>query len=231
MNKKVKDILWGLVLIAVGIFVTLEILDLGFTIFFDGWWTLFIIVPCTIGLFTEKNKFGNLFCILIGIGLFFVVRDKIDLLTLGKLLVPVLLILLGIHIIFRTFFQKKQTTLSAEAKRPQQTTGKTDAEYTSMFSGDDINYNGQLFEGTSLTALFGGIECDLRGAIITHDVEISATAIFGGIDIFVPTNVRINIDSSASFCGGVSNKAKIADASAPCITIRSTGIFGGIEIK
>ncbi|MEE1115844.1 MAG: hypothetical protein UH851_03185, partial [Clostridia bacterium] len=28
-------------------------------VFFDGWWTLFIIIPCAIGLFTEREKIGG----------------------------------------------------------------------------------------------------------------------------------------------------------------------------
>lgn len=56
MNKT-KGILWGFVIIALGLLWGLKeanIIDR--TIFFDGWWTLFIIVPCFIGLFKDKNK-------------------------------------------------------------------------------------------------------------------------------------------------------------------------------
>ena len=29
-------------------------------LFFDGWWTLFIIVPCFFGLFKDQDKTGNI---------------------------------------------------------------------------------------------------------------------------------------------------------------------------
>ena len=49
--KKVSGILWGIVLVAVGVILTLNAFGVAnVDIFFDGWWTLFIIVPCVIGL-------------------------------------------------------------------------------------------------------------------------------------------------------------------------------------
>ena len=55
--KKAENILWGIVLIILGLIIggnTLGITNIN--IFFDGWWTLFIIVPCFIGLFKDSDK-------------------------------------------------------------------------------------------------------------------------------------------------------------------------------
>ena len=41
--------------------------------------------------------------------------------------------------------------------------------------------------------MFGSIKCDLRNAIIEKDVVINASSTFGGIDIYVPENVKIKI--------------------------------------
>ena len=58
---KLSNILWGLVLILIGIIFGLNALDIAdINIFFDGWWTLFIIVPCFIDLFKDKDKSGNI---------------------------------------------------------------------------------------------------------------------------------------------------------------------------
>ena len=59
--KKFKSIIWGIVLVAVGVIVALNALEItDIDIFFEGWWTLFIIIPCFIGIFTSREKFGNL---------------------------------------------------------------------------------------------------------------------------------------------------------------------------
>ena len=52
MNK--KDILWGSALILVGVALILKLTGiLTVNIFFKGWWTLFIIVPCFVNIFKE----------------------------------------------------------------------------------------------------------------------------------------------------------------------------------
>ena len=54
-----KNKIWGLILIAIGLVFGLNALEItNIDIFFDGWWTLFIIVPCFIGLITEREKFN-----------------------------------------------------------------------------------------------------------------------------------------------------------------------------
>ena len=49
-------ILWGICFIIIGIIIGTNSFGLtNINIFFDGWWTLFIIVPCFIGLFNKKE--------------------------------------------------------------------------------------------------------------------------------------------------------------------------------
>ena len=68
--SKTSKILWGLVVIVLGVIYGLNALDIArINIFFDGWWTLFIIVPCAVGLFREKEKLGNIIGIAVGAAL------------------------------------------------------------------------------------------------------------------------------------------------------------------
>ena len=77
--KKSNQILWGIALIAVGILIALNSLDIiDINLFFKGWWTLFIIVPCAIGLFSGNEKFGNLLGILLGVLLLLCCQDIIS---------------------------------------------------------------------------------------------------------------------------------------------------------
>lgn len=231
MKKTMKGILWGLVLILIGVAIALNALDIEFSLFFDGWWTLFIIVPCSIELFTEKNKTASLIGLLVGIGLLLAARDIITYGAFIKLIVPVILILIGIYVIFRTLVRKPAQE-NVTASTNFETQGKTDSEYTAIFSGEKINFDGRLFCGTTLTAVFGSIKCDLRGAVIEHDVILSTTAAFGSAEILLPPTVHINIDSSSAFLGDVSNRAKSTpDPIAPTVTIRPTCIFGSVVIK
>jgi predicted membrane protein len=98
-----------------------------------------------------------------------------------------------------------------------------------IFSGCDIKYDNEIFEGAELTAVFGGVDCDLKNAIIEKDCAIQISAIFGGIDISVSDNVNVKVSSNCIF-GGISNKTA-THKDAPTIYISGTCMFGGVEIK
>ncbi len=55
MNNFSK-VLWGIVLITIGIVIGLNALEItNINLFFKGWWTLIIIIPSLIGLFNSKE--------------------------------------------------------------------------------------------------------------------------------------------------------------------------------
>ena len=77
-----SSVIWGIILVAAGVILALN--SLGVTnidIFFKGWWTLFIIVPCTVSLITDRdfdNITGTLFCIAIGVFLLLCARGVLE---------------------------------------------------------------------------------------------------------------------------------------------------------
>lgn len=226
--KKAENVLWGIVLIILGLIVggnTLGITDID--IFFDGWWTLFIIIPCFIGLFKDSDKTGSLIGILIGIGLLLGCQDIIRFDLIWKLAFPVILIVIGLSLIFKDVFGDK---ISSEIKKLNENNNSKNS-YCATFGGQNVNFDEEKFTGADVTAIFGGVKLDLKNAIIDQDVVINASAIFGGIDIYVPKNVKVKTKSVPIF-GGVNNKANISpDEKSHTIYINGTAIFGGIEIK
>ena len=230
MKKTLKNVLWGLILVAVGVIFALKAFGVEIEVLFAGWWTLFIIVPCAIELITDKNKIASLVGLLFGVALLLAARDIIEYSMIWKLIFPAALVVIGIYIIYRTLVHKKElpvVTTENRSGRP----GNHGPEYAATFSGERVNFDGQIFTGTSLNAVFGSVTCDLRNAVIENDVEIEATAVFGGIDILLPPGVRVNVKST-SFFGDVDNHVKnTADITAPTVHINSTCIFGGIDVK
>ena len=98
--KKITNTVLGALLIALGVIFALNALEItDIDIFFDGWWTLFIIVPCLMGLFTERKKSGNLIGLAIGVLLLLGSWDIISFSVLWKLLVPVVIVMIGVKII------------------------------------------------------------------------------------------------------------------------------------
>lgn len=226
--KQVRNILWGVVLIAVGLVLSLNVLGVtDIDLLFDGWWTLFIIVPCTIGLFNEQDKTGNLIGLAVGLTLLAGCQNWISFDLLWKLLVPVVIIIIGVKLIFKDLFQKKARE---GFKKVQAEAGKF-AEYAATFSGQDLDYAGIVFDGVELNAVFGGIKCDLREAVIQKDAAIRMSAIFGGVDVLLPEHVNVRVSTTSIF-GGVGNKHKNSNAEGvPTVYVSGTCLFGGADIK
>ena len=202
---------------------SLNIVDIN--LFFPGCWTLFIIVPCVIGLVTDGDKTGSIIGVIIGVLLFLGANDIIDYDLIWKLIFPLIIIVVGLSLIFKDRFNSKIT------KRIEDIADNKNNGVTAVFSGEDVSFNNRVFTGINLTSIFGGIKCDLRGAKIKKDVVINAYSFFGGTDILVDDNVKIAVSSTSIF-GGVDNKKKNNDSTSDItIYVNAICIFGGIDIK
>ena len=202
-----------------------EITDIE--LFFDGWWTLFIIVPCFIGIFSEREKTGNIIGLTIGVFLLLCCQNVLGFDMLWKLAVPAIIVIIGLKLILGAVFGDKAIKLLETSKQ----SGESIKTGCATFSGQDLNFDGEEFSGAELTAVFGGVKCDLRNAVINKDCAITATSVFGGITIFVPDYVNIKVNSNSIF-GGVSDKNRRPSVQgAVTVYINATCMFGGVEIK
>ena len=99
------------------------------------------------------------------------------------------------------------------------------------YGGDEYVYHGEIFHGARLDAFCGGIRLDLREAVITEDEEIDIHTFCGGIELFVPTTVNVEV-KSRSFIGGVGNHTTHTVApKAPTIHIIASNFLGGVDVK
>lgn len=139
---KTKNILLGLLLVALGLIFGLNALGLtDIDVFFDGWWTLFIIVPCTVGLFRERDKTGNLIGLTIGVLLLLVCQDFLSFGTILKLIFPAILVIAGLSIIFKGALGDRAAHQFINAHKNDVGSG----EYCSTFSGQKLHFNGEYF--------------------------------------------------------------------------------------
>ena len=59
--KNLKRIIFGIILVVAGTIFALNALEItDIDIFFEGWWTLFIIVPCFLNLVSGHDVAGNI---------------------------------------------------------------------------------------------------------------------------------------------------------------------------
>lgn len=224
--KKTRNILWGIVFVVLGVIFGLNALEItDINIFFDGWWTLFIIVPCFINIFKEEDKTGDFIGLLIGVVLLLCSQDYLEFEMVWRLLIPAILVIIGLSFIFKD-------AINSKVKKEIKKLNKNEtSEYCATFGSQKIDFDNEEFKGCTLSAVFGGVDCDLRDAVIKEDTVINACAIFGGIDIRIPKDVKVKVTSTPIF-GGVSNNIKNPkDENMKTIYINATCVFGGVEIK
>lgn len=228
--KDLSRILWGIVLVLLGIIWGLNATGVtNIDIFFDGWWTLFIIVPSAISLVNPKNngKVSSVICLVIGIFLLLGSLDVFDFDILWEILLPVIVVIIGLSLIFGN---KAKTTI----KEKIDNTDFSNVEViTATFGEQNINKAGEKFEKANLDAVFGSIKLDLRDADLKNETFIKASAIFAGITILVPKDVEVKIKSTPIF-GGVTSEGleeKTNKNAKKTIYVDGFALFGGIEIK
>jgi len=229
--KKTSTWLWGIVLIFLGLILGINAFGIvHIDIFFPGWWTLFIIVPCFIGLFNgdEDDKTGDLIGLCIGAILLMACLGFYSFQVVWKLVVPVILVLIGVSLLCKDTIKKK---VLKEAKIKEAEIVDED-EHWATFSSQKLNYDGETFEKADLEAVFGGVECDLRKAKIKDGAVIKATAIFGGVKIKLPDDVKVKVVSTSVFGGANDKHSKDVTSDAKkTVYVNATCVFGGVEIE
>lgn len=224
--KDMKKVVWGAVLLAVGVIFALNALNItDIDVWFPGWWTLFIIIPCGVGIFTDRDKTGNIIGLGIGIALLLCAQNILDFSLVWKLALPAIIIVFAIKMIVRGVGKKKDSNvIIVTSENGEIPSG------TAIFGGKDMNFDGQVFDGCELTAIFGGVECDLGGAIIEKNCTIRATSIFGGIDIIMPKGVNVKVSSTNIF-GGTDDECEKNPDSPVTVYVEAVSIFGGVDLK
>ena len=228
--KRVKPIIWGIAIIALGIIFGGNAIGLfNINIFFDGWWTLFIIVPSIISFLTDR-ELSNLITLAIGVILLLAAQNVFSYEVAWKVIVALVLIAIGIGIIIKSTIRNKNDK-EVEKKIHDLENDKVMDSQTAIFSGSDRVYSDEVFTGANLIAVFGGVDLDLRRAKFTKDTVIKAFCLFGGIDIKVPEDVQVKIKSGFIF-GGVADERKGSIGKGKyTIYLDTAGGFGGISIN
>lgn len=104
---------------------------------------------------------------------------------------------------------------------------------TAVFSGKEIIYGREPFQGAMLSAVLGGITLNLEEALMYEDSTVEIHTFMGGIDIIVPQNVRVVVKSTP-ILGGVDNHIKRnfpMQEGIPTLFINAVCVCGGVEIK
>ena len=228
--KQATKLVLALALIVAGILWILNITGV-FNIAFStrGWWALFVIVPCFVGLINDKDKVGS--CIGIGVGVLLLLAAR-DVITWNMMWqIALALVVIGCGV--RLLFFKSCCHGHCEVRDLQTVSrdGKNIRRIESAFGKQKISFAGETFEGAEVQSSFGGLTLDLNGAVIPDEAFIDLSVGFSGVVIIVPENLAVQISVSSGFGGVNDNRRTKLGTGNPRLIITGSVGFGGVEIR
>ena len=210
-------------------------------------WPVFLIA---IGLYSGiRHRFQNGgWLIMMGLGTYFLLDEKLDDANLHQYLLPVMIILVGVVFILfpksrcfgrrcewrrRRWESKMGEEFTADNSTLSSATDGEDSLFiNSVFSGIKRNVLSKNFKGGEITCIFGGVELDFMQADIQGTAILRVEQVFGGIEIRVPTHWTVRNEIDGAF-HGVDDKRRFQDATDPnkVLVLKGSSVFAGIEIK
>lgn len=224
---------FGLVMMVVGGGLLLDAFDvIEFSFALSTWWPSILMV---IALAQIASRSGSV----LGSGILFTVGallqlSKLDYLPGGfwSAFWPIVLILIGLSMISSRWKKKASVTVDPNFIGSVNVEGSR-FERNAIFTGVDARVTSQDFTGGDITAVFGGVDLDLREAGIEGNMALlNVSVVFGGVEIIVPPTWRVVVKGTPVF-GGIDDKSmrNTPDANAPTLVIDASVIFGGLEIR
>lgn len=155
---------------------------------------------------------------LVGTGL---LLDNLDLLDVSRFVFPALLILIGGSIL-RTGGGRR---CSSEEESGRRLSG------LALLGGVSRKSTTDDFRGGEFAALMGGVEIDLRDAVIREgQAEIEAFAFWGGVEIWVPHDWQV-VSKGVAVLGGFEDNTRSNPDATQRLVVRGMAIMGGVEVK
>lgn len=226
----------GAVLIIVGACLLLQRLDLNLPHWLFSWQMILIAVGIVVGAKHNFRPGGWIVMVLVG-GIF-LVNEIFDLpYATAQFIWPVVLILVGVMLIFKKNYpaaewpSKKKSFAASE----EFSTGEDVLNATAIFGSVNKAVMTKNFKGGDVTAIFGGATLNFMKADINGAAVMDITTVFGGCEIIVPANWKVQVDIT-TILGGVEDKRYMGQQvpNGPIeklLILKGTCLLGGVEIK
>jgi predicted membrane protein len=221
-NNEIKQRNWvGIVLVILGLVFLLR--NLHFLplppVFFS--WKALLIVIGVVGISLGRRE--GFIPLMIG-ALFIFIYDILGLHYFSfRDLWPLALVLVGIAILMRHRTASKMQSDSNEI------------DGMALFSGVEKQVTSDQFQGGKVTAIFGGIDMDLRSATLSNNNNtIDLFTMFGGTEFRIPADWTINMSQLTVLFGAFEDKRTFTNNQTDpnkVLNIKGLILFGGGEIS
>jgi hypothetical protein len=229
-----SHVVWGIVVLLLGILFLLE--NLGIFHVRDIWhyWPVILIGIGIAKIFDAAGLHDKIWgATIAGAGVIFLAHSTGYLpWNPWHILWPVLLICWGTALLLRGVGSRGRDASHAPMEG---TISNNILKEEVVFGGINRKIQAQDFQGGKVTAIFGGVEIDLRGSATTRDeIQIEANAVFGGVELKVPDTWDVTVRGSGVL-GGYEDKTHSApapiDANRPRLIIHGGAVLGGVTVR
>jgi predicted membrane protein len=226
--------IWGAVICLIGVAILLDHMGFIAVEHLYRFWPLILVFAGLVNLSCREGRLWGGILLAAGVIL------QLDELGIAHIRIwdlwPLAIIGVGAMIIWSSFEARRRTNPSDPASP---TVGDSDStlNMVAVFGGSERRVGSQAFRGGKAMAVFGGIELDLRDALIEGDEAVlELNCIFGGVEIHVPRTWNIDGRCIPVF-GGYSDETRQAVVTDPAtqkqktLVITGNVLFGGVEIS
>lgn len=196
---------------------------------FDSWhvfwgtvWAVGLILAGLMTIFSSRRASLRVWGLLlmtigvsIGLGAYGVIN-----ISVWKIFWPVMLIAIGLIVSVGSGGHKRSKKSVAD---------DSGNEKIAIFYGEESRVKGD-YTGGSATAIFGGVELDLRRANIKDGAVIDIFTFCGGVSISLPDDVIVK-NEVRGVLGGSEDKTASKSSAKKTIILRGECILGGLEVK
>ena len=196
---------------------------------FDSWhvfwgtvWAAGLILAGLMTIFSSRRASLRVWGLLlmtigvsIGLGAYGVIN-----ISVWKIFWPVMLIAIGLIVSVGSGGHKRSKKSVAD---------DSGNEKIAIFYGQESRVKGD-YTGGSATAIFGGVELDLRRANIKDGAVIDIFTFCGGVSISLPDDVIVK-NEVRGILGGSEYKTVSKSSAKKTIILRGECILGGLEVK
>ena len=217
---------FGVTIAAFGGILLLKNLEI---INFDSWhvfwgtvWAAGLILAGLMTIFSSRRASLRVWGLLlmtigvsIGLGAYGVIN-----ISVWKIFWPVMLIAIGLIVSVGSGGHKRSKKSVAD---------DSGNEKIAIFYGEESRVKGD-YTGGSATAIFGGVELDLRRANIKDGAVIDIFTFCGGVSISLPDDVIVK-NEVRGILGGSEYKTVSKSSAKKTIILRGECVLGGLEVK
>ena len=219
---------FGVTIAALGGVLLLRNLEI---IKFDSWnvfwgtvWAVGLILAGLMTIFSSRRASLRVWGLLlmtigvsIGLGAYGVIN-----ISVWKIFWPVVLIAVGLMVVFSIGSGNRK-------KYEKSASDSSDNEKVAIFYGEESRVKGD-YTGGSATAIFGGVDLDLRQAKIKDGAVIDIFTFCGGVNINMPDDVIVK-NEVHGILGGSEDKTVSKSSAKKTIYLRGECVLGGLEVK